>query len=147
MISSVAILSRRSLSADSTMRDENQSSLMVQRRRFLIILTLLIARSALQLGTGTEFSRLSRYVRVGKPDNSVMTRRGLINPFSVHFRTIPSLSAETADISTSASSKSSTTCSFSHTHIQYYYKYTYHISSLFINQCFVHSIQCDQISK
>ena len=85
MISSIAKLSSKSLSADNTINAENQSSNMVERRRFLIIRTRLIARSALQLVMGSDTRILYRQVKLGHPDSYIMIRRGLIKPYSAQF--------------------------------------------------------------
>ena len=85
MISSIAKLSRKSLSADNTINAETQPSHMVERRRFLMIRTRLIARYALQLVMASDTRILYRQVKLGHPDSCIMIRRGLIKPYSAQF--------------------------------------------------------------
>jgi len=85
MILSIAKLSSKSLSADNTINAENQSSNIVERRRFLMIRTRLIARSALHLVMARDTRILYRQVKLVYHDSSIMIRRGLIKPYSAQF--------------------------------------------------------------
>jgi len=63
----IAKFSSKFFSADNTINVENQSSNMVERRRFLIIRTRLIALSELQLVMASDSRMLYRQVKLGHP--------------------------------------------------------------------------------
>lgn len=91
IIVSTGIVSRISLSDANTINEENQSSIIVVRKRFLMSRTRLIALSALLLVIASETSILYMTFSVGNPDNSCNALSGLMKLSSAHLCNVAGL--------------------------------------------------------